>query len=337
MVAQERTELTDDQLKKLEEGEMAIDEYRRLVTVKKDNGDGKSTKPGEGNGKPSGESTKTGEGDGQPGGKAAKPEDGEEKATTKTGDLAIKRRVAREQRKSERQKAQAKGEYEKRIEDLERENAELKAGKKPNQEDLLTAEPDPDDEKYKDNDDLFYKDMLKWESQGAKPADKKPEVVREKKTDAPKKTRADEQFEDFVSLIEDADEEGQLATKFEEMFDTGTIRLTEEMLAFLDDPQFPEEDAIKLATLFVDKPHLSKKVARCVRGTQAEELAALLTPQENSTESVTEQPSHWRPLRGTGRETKGKTAEDHAEAGDYQAFQKMRRDDLSTRRGGPRR
>ena len=274
-----------------------------------------------GDGAPGGEqATKPGDGDGQPDKSGEDPEkestDGEPK--TKLEEFAIERRLSREKRRSER----ILSEKDKRIEQLEQEMAKLQGGEAEVEGEGLTKAPDPDDEKYSEDYELYLDDLERWEAQGQKPATKK--VVQEK-AQTPKKTARDRMLDSLYATLDGADKESQLTGKFKEAVENGSIELSDELLRAFDDPKFPDEELQGIAQMFLDRPALSGRIARRRLGTHFEELMSVIAySRTRGEDGAEERPSDFKQLKGTGKESRIKHTYDIAEEGDYLSYVKRR-------------
>lgn len=241
------------------------------------------------------------------------------------------KRIARERRKTAKQLA-----------DLRAENARLKAAadgtpsKEPSEGEL--TEPDLDDPKYADdlNSDLYLKDLNAFEAQELAKAggDKKPpdEGGQRQRRGAPPERKPDaspaaEAVDALVRTLDDADEEGKLASDFDEGLSSGSIVISDELVEAFDNPAFPEEQFVRIARMFVEKPWLSKKVARQEPGTHYSAMLTLLGRYENPPEGGDQTRTATRePLRGRGREPgKGKDEVDYAMEGDFQSYVRTRK------------
>lgn len=255
----------------------------------------------------------------------AKP--GEEQSEDKLQDF-LGKRLARERRKAAKQMAELKAEN-------ERLKAEAEGKKPPETSDAVEGEPDIDDPKYADDAEgtKWLADWDAWQAKkNGKPAEKAEEAEPQPRkgqpeTRTPEASPGAEAVADLVRSLEGADEEGKLATEFDEGLGSGKIVMSDELVEAFDAPGFPEEEFVRIARMFVEKPWLSKKVSRQEPGTQLQALSTLLQRYESPDDAGGQPASRSRePLRGSTRTPgKAKDAADYAESGDFESFVRVRK------------
>ena len=260
-------------------------------------------------------------GDGQP---EKKP--GAEQTADPLHDFMGKR-LARERRKGAKE-----------ISDLRAENARLKAGNVASPPDEPPGggeieEPNIDDPKYEQDADgsLYLADLDAWEAQ--EKGDKQPKGQGEQQRKGapqdrkPEASPAAQAVADLVRMLDGADEEGKLATEFDEGLEKKTIVISDELLAAFDSPAFPEEEFVRVAKMFLEKPWTSRRISRQEPGTHFHAMLALLGRYEDPPTGGGEQRQTREPLRGGGRgePAKGKDAADYAMEGDIQSYYRVRK------------
>ena len=241
------------------------------------------------------------------------------------------KRLARERRKSAKE-----------ITDLRTENTRLKAeseGRKPNEPPAGAEleEPNIDDPKYETDDEgsLYLADLDAWEAQetarsGGETLPKDQGGERQRRGAPPERkpnaSPAAEAVADLVRSLDGADEEGKLATDFDDGLAKGSIVVSDELVVAFDAPGFPEGEFVRVARMFVEKPWLSKRIARQESGTHFQAMMTLLGQYENPPQDEGTPRQTREPLRGgRGEPAKGKDAVDYAMEGNFDAFVKTRK------------
>ena len=191
----------------------------------------------------------------------------------------------------------------------------------------LTEEPQYDDPKYAGNDDLFFEDSERWAQQGSKPAQApraRDRHTGQFKSGEPTDPRQ-EAMNDYVIALAGADGEGELAAAFEAGVESGDIRVSDVVLDMMDDGGITDDLRYEVGRLFVNKPHVSRMIARAPASQQAQTLARLIKAERTAPPPPEfEPPAYWSPINGGGQEPAPIDFNALAGRGDMRAYRAAR-------------